>query len=160
MFVSLRKSLVGNASCLMLWYFVCICVCGHEYTLLQHVIGCGCICMHCYLGQTVFTPNMCEHLRATVYKLYENQFSIVNIKRWNVYANVISKLMGFDVNKYWLKTSAWCVRSLHSSGKVALQHPKSNQERGALFCQVRIKRTRIVEKNSLSLSFHTNSESD
>lgn len=104
----------------------------HTHTLCD---GCIRMYIHCYLGQTVFTPNICKHLKATVW----NHFSTVNMTWRNVYANVISKLMGFHVNNYWLRTSVWCVRSLHSSGKVALQHPKCNQTRWAEFCQVKDK---------------------
>lgn len=53
----------------------------------------------------------CKHWCTTVCKLYENQFRIVNIKWWDVYANVIIKVMGSQITKYWLWTSVGCVRS-------------------------------------------------
>lgn len=63
-------SLVGNASCLMRDAAdICKCVCGHEYTQIQYVIGCIYICVNCYFGLIVLS----KHSRATVCKLYEKQ---------------------------------------------------------------------------------------
>lgn len=63
-------SLVGNASCLVRDAAdICKCVCGHEYTQIQYVIGCIYMCINCYFGQIVLS----KHSRATVCKLYEKQ---------------------------------------------------------------------------------------
>lgn len=128
------KSLVGNASCLVrdaadiLFAHVCVAMNTHKYSVWLAVYACVYIVTYYVSTQGPLYVNCTE-----------NQFSIVNMKWWNVYANVISKLMGSHINKYWLRTSARCVRSSHSSGKVELQHPKSNQARWAKFCQVRDK---------------------
>lgn len=60
------------------------------------------------LHMNLYTP-LCKHWCTAVCKLSENQFNVVNIKWWDVYANVSIKVMGSRINKYWLWTSVGCV---------------------------------------------------
>ena len=43
---------------------------------------------------------LCKQWYTAVCKLSENQFSVVNINRRDVYANVIIKVIGSRINKY------------------------------------------------------------